>query len=208
MSPRIGVLAYGSLIQHPGRELQEAEGDRRSGVCTPFRVEFARSSSKRCGAPTLVPVDDGGAYVEATILVLRDGVTLDEARDMLYRREINYVGNEAKRYRPDPSRTNQVWVETLPEFACLDWVLYTRIAADIELRTAERLAELAIESAKGSVGEKRRDGITYLRDALSNGVKTPLSDRYQTAVLERTGADNLEEAWEIVRASAGKADVG
>lgn len=51
----------------------EIEGtivDRKSGVMTPFAVEFARKSIKRGGAPTLVPVADGGSPVLAQILIL------------------------------------------------------------------------------------------------------------------------------------------
>jgi hypothetical protein len=55
--PRIGILAFGSLIGNPGDEIAALEiaAERRHGVLTPFPVEFARSSTKRGGAPTLVP---------------------------------------------------------------------------------------------------------------------------------------------------------
>jgi hypothetical protein len=199
VTPRIGVLAYGSLIQDPGAELAGVEAERRSGIRTPFRVEFARSSAKRSNAPTLVPVDVGGAHVEATIIVLQEGVSLESARDIVYRREIGKVGDATKRYRPDPSRASQVYVEAVPSFADLDWVLFTRIAANIEELNAERLAQLAIESARGPVGVRRDDGIMYVRDAMSNGIRTPLLRPYVTAILERTGASSLDEAWDRVQ---------
>jgi len=54
-------LAYGSLIDDPGSEIQPVIARLIEGVETPFKVEFARSSEKRDGAPTLVPVKEGGA---------------------------------------------------------------------------------------------------------------------------------------------------
>ena len=54
MKQTVAVLAYGSLIANPGEELRRATVDTREGVTTPFNVEFARASSKRRGAPTLV----------------------------------------------------------------------------------------------------------------------------------------------------------
>jgi len=54
----IGILAYGSLIEEPGKEIEPLIRERRKGIKTPFSIEFARSSSTRDGAPTLVPVED------------------------------------------------------------------------------------------------------------------------------------------------------
>ena len=75
----VGIIAFGSLIDDPGTELEAAIVGRKPGVMTPFRVEFARSSVKRGGAPTLVPVTKGGSPVPATILVLN--VSEREAMD-------------------------------------------------------------------------------------------------------------------------------
>jgi hypothetical protein len=50
----IGIVAFGSLIDNPGREIEAALVGRKLNVRTPFGVEFARSSTKRGGAPTLV----------------------------------------------------------------------------------------------------------------------------------------------------------
>ena len=57
----VGILAYGSLIDDPGSEIGEVIADVISDIETPFSVEFARSSSTRSGAPTLIPVEAGGA---------------------------------------------------------------------------------------------------------------------------------------------------
>jgi hypothetical protein len=82
---RIGILAFGSLIGKPGDEIAALEvvGERRRGVQTPFRIEFARSSTKRGGAPTLVPYPDGAA-VQAEIIVVE--ATEQLAKDALWRR--------------------------------------------------------------------------------------------------------------------------
>jgi hypothetical protein len=63
MSDSVGILAYGSLIGNPGSEIEKATRKAVSGVKTPFRVEFARGSRGRGGAPTLVPVESGGCEV-------------------------------------------------------------------------------------------------------------------------------------------------
>ena len=64
---KIGILAYGSLIDDPDIEIAAATAEITRGVQTPFSVEFTRSSTTRGGAPTLVPVDVGGAQVAAII---------------------------------------------------------------------------------------------------------------------------------------------
>lgn len=198
---RIGILAYGSLIDEPGSEIEQFEVERRGGVKTPFRVEFARSSDSRDGAPTLVPVHEGGSYVEATIIVLRDGVDLVEARDILYRRERNRVRQRELRYKPDPEEPNQVYVELLMDFFSLDYVLYTRIRPNISPLTAEELAKRAVKSAEGGVGARRRDGISYLIQTKENGVTTLLSGAYEKEILKKTNKDDLQSAWESVQPS-------
>ena len=87
----VGILAYGSLIDDPGCEIKAVISCKLKGVQTPFNVEFARRSSTRGGAPTLVPVEEGGAPVKAVILVLEEQVSVDQAKDMLHRREIHQV---------------------------------------------------------------------------------------------------------------------
>ena len=68
---RIAILAFGSLIEDPGDELDERIRDRVEGVETPFSIEFARSSGTRGGGPTLIPVEDGGSPVDAMLLGAR-----------------------------------------------------------------------------------------------------------------------------------------
>jgi hypothetical protein len=195
---RIGILAYGSLIDDPGGELERYIGNRLVDVQTPFPVEFAHSSRSRGGAPTLVPIEEGGAPVKATLLVLDEGVSLEDAIDMLYRREVDDVGNLKRRYDPNSKKKNSVRIDQLhgDKAFGLDVVLYTVLNADISPLTPEHLAELAVQSARSKAGQKRRDGISYLMNAMANGICTPLTKDYEQAILSRTGVKTLEKAWQ------------
>lgn len=189
MELTVGILAYGSLLDDPGKEIKPLVREL-IGAVTPFKVEFARKSKERAGAPTLVPVASGGACVNATILLV--AASLEEARHMLYRREINNFDPE-RRYDPNRKRRpNNVVVETLLNFCGVDVVLYTDIDASIENPTPDLLADLAIESARTL--KDGRDGISYLMNAKANGIKTALSDAYEVAILAKLGASNLKEA--------------
>ena len=68
MEASLGILAFGSLIDNPGAEIEAALVGRKLKIRTPFGVEFARSSTKRGGAPTLVPMEQGGTPVVANSL--------------------------------------------------------------------------------------------------------------------------------------------
>lgn len=188
-----GILAYGSLIANPGTEISENIQEVIDMIETPFTVEFARSSNGRSGAPTLIPVKNGGAYVRANIFVLKHDVSEQEAKDLVYRREIDQVGSD-KRYDPpsNPGK-NTVLVESINDFAGLSSVVYTKIASNLDDTSPGHLADLAIESAKKE-GDTGRDGISYLINAKRNGIATPLMEEYEQEVLQRTGATSLEEA--------------
>ena len=82
-SRHLGILAYGSLITSPGPEIASLTVERIKNVETPFKVEFARKSKTRGYAPTLIPVDSGGASVKAEIIVIKDHFAPDLAADML-----------------------------------------------------------------------------------------------------------------------------
>ena len=197
MSARTGILAYGSLIDDPGREIFDATIETiKDGVMTPFKVEFARKSRERANAPTLVLVEKGGARVQAQIFVLN--VSEEEAANRLYRREINRVGEKNIVYsRPKNPGPNSVIIERLEAFQGLNIVLYTSIEANIEDPTPQKLAELAIESAR-ELGDGR-DGITYLINAKRNGIRTLLSDAYEEEIKRLTKSKDLPEALENVR---------
>jgi len=192
----IGILAYGSLIGDPGNEIKNATENRIRNVKTPFKVEFARSSTGRDGAPTLIPVEDGGAHVNAVIFVLKEHVTEEEAKDMLYRREMNEVGSQREYSPPENPGPNNVLVEEVDDFYRVDKVFYTKIGANIDDLKPQKLAKLAIESAKADAGAEKRDGISYLINAKKNGIKTPLMPEYEEEILRKTGSQSLEEAWE------------
>lgn len=196
---RVGILAYGSLIPEPGEEIELLIVDRIQGVQTPFSVEFARKSLKRDGAPTLVPVDDGGLPVRATILVLKEGMTVNRARNVLWRRETGKIGSEQRYSPPDTLTTNTVLIEELTALAGVDVVLYTRIGANIQELNANKLAQLAIASAKASAGGNRRDGVSYLIGAKNDGISTPLITHYEEAILRKTDTSSLQDAWSWCR---------
>lgn len=194
----VGILAYGSLGDDPGVEIEPLIVDRIENVETPFRVEFARTSRTRGGAPTLVPVREGGARVKGKILVLEERVSEDEATDMLWRRETRREGSGESYEVPAQPDANAVFVRRLEDFEGLDVVLYVEIGANIADLTPRKLAELAISSARSRVGRERKDGITYLMVAKENGVETPLMPEYEREILRHTGAETLEQAREML----------
>lgn len=198
----IGVLAYGSLIDDPGSEFS-AKISVIIDCITPFEVEFARSSKGRSNAPTLIPVKEGGAKVNAKILVLQN-VTMDEAKNMLWRRETRAT-DLSKEYhdKKDPG-INDVVVKLLKDFEGVENVLYTSIGQNIPTVNGSTLAKLAIDSYFDEAGDTKTDGIHYLLNAKNNGIKTALSDEYEKSILKATKTINLQEA--IDKLSAQKTE--
>jgi hypothetical protein len=186
----IGILAFGSLIDNPGAEIEAVLVGRKTGVLTPFSVEFARKSTKRGGAPTLVPVESGGCPVKAQILLL--DVIEQEAKDRLWRREIDKVGKGGHYvYRANPG-PNTLIIDRYENLGGIAVVLAARFAVTIAPLTAEHLTDLAIASVASA--QAGRDGITYLIDAKRNGIMTPLSSAYPKEILRRTETADLHEA--------------
>ena len=200
----MGILAYGSLIEDPGQEILVAIARRIENVETPFRVEFAHCSTKRDGAPTLIPVKKGGSQVRAVILVLNENVKLEETESMLWRRETNRVGSLETYSHPDTPGPNTIIVERLHAFRGIETVVYTRIAENISPLTPERLAELAINSVRGRAGAQERDGISYLIVAKRNGIRTPLMENYEREIMNAVPANTLEQARRVLRATFAK----
>ena len=192
----IGVLAYGSLITDPGAELEAATLSRKDRVSTPFAVEYARSSSGRKGAPTLVPVERGGASVLATIFEL--DVSADEAADIVYRREIDKIGTGRRYVEPVYPTPNTVIINRFPDLEGFDVVLSTRIGSNIVPLTPHNLAKLAIKSATSKT-LRGKDGITYLMNAMRCGIITPLTSAYEAAILVETGTSDLDAALAAIR---------
>ena len=196
---RIGILAYGSLIEDPGEELKPFIEYTVKDVTTPFQVEFARSSRTRDGGPTLIPVTSDGAQVQASVLALKSSIELNQAKTLLWRRETRKEGSADRYSRPEKPRIDHVLVESEYDIADFDVALYTRIGSNIERPTAEGLATLAICSARGEAGAKGKDGISYLSSVIAHRISTPLLPGYRDAILRRTGARDLEEAHRVVR---------
>ena len=193
MASSVGILAYGSLIGDPGSEI----GSKIVEVidcCTPFKVEFARKSSGRSNAPTLVRFNKGGCVCGKVLVVDLD---LQEAYDCLYRREINCVGCKSKIYNHDSKKGDAVKIGILHEFKGIDSVIYANLPANIKDLTAGNLAHLAITSAKKRCDG--RDGISYLINAKCAGIKTPLSDEYEAEILKLTKTTSLCDAREVCR---------
>lgn len=191
---KIGILAYGSLLVDPGGEI-ESKIIKTKDSKTPFKVEFARKSSGRDGAPTLIPVEEGGAKVNAKILILKRDITEEEASHMLYRRERDKVWSGKKYKRPIDPDPNDVVIEKINNFHGVKTVFFTSIGNNIEEITAKTLAKLSIESAKSKAGKKKKDGISYLIDAKYNLIKTPIMPEYEKEILRQTDTKNLHEAW-------------
>jgi hypothetical protein len=199
MTTSVGILAFGSLIDNPGAEIEEAIVGRKLNVHTPFGVEFARSSTTRGGAPTLVPLEQGGASVLAQILLLN--VSEQDAKDQLWRREINRVGQSGHYTDHANPGTNTLIIDRYANFEGVDAVLAARFPATIAPLTAANLAELAIESAR--IERTGRDGITYLINAKRNGIRTPLSDAYEQEILCHAQASSLIDAISRIQTTNG-----
>ena len=194
----IGVLAYGSLITDPGSELVAITLAVTKDVLTPFSVEFARKSRKRCGAPTLVPVDHGGCPVRAVIFHVEGSPR--EVTDIVYRREIHAVGSSKTYSEPTSNQPDAVRIARFEELAGFNFVLTTHLESNIAPLSAEILADLAIASAREL--SDGRDGISYLIDAQASGIETPLSPQYAACILAKTGTADLTAALCTTRAKA------
>lgn len=194
LSYQLGILAYGSLIDEPGNELEPLIIDRIN-CTTPFNVEFARLSASRSNAPTIIPFE-AGSTVKAVVLVLDDQrVTYSQAQSMLWRRETRAT-DTAKTYKavkePGP---NKVTILELNNFSGVSSVLYTAIGQNMGMmNNAENLAAFAIQSILNEAGEEKKDGIHYLLAAKKNGIVTKLSVPYELAILKQTGTKSLEAA--------------
>jgi hypothetical protein len=189
-SAKIGILAFGSLIDSPGKEIEELMVGQMKNVRTPFCVEFARSSSGRSGAPTLIPMTQGGSPVPAWILLL--DTTEQEAKNCLWRRETNKIGQGAHYVEHRNPGPDTLIISRHENLEGVPVVLAARFPSNITPLTPEHLAGLAIESARRERGG--RDGISYLINAKRNGIVTPLSPGYEQAILRQTGASSLENA--------------
>jgi hypothetical protein len=194
----IGILAYGSLLDDPGVEI-EAAILQRIAMQTPFPVEFARSSRSRGGAPTLAPVTSGGAMVAGVLIVLSDNIAFDDAASMLWRRETRQVGSHVSYVPPQTPGSNSVLVNRISQGD--KTILYTDFhsTGKISNPTPQLLATLAVTSAKDPNVPEGRDGITYLINAKKAGIITPLMADYEKHILQITAAPTLSDTLEKLR---------
>lgn len=176
----IGILAYGSLINNSGPEIEPLI-IKRIKCITPFKVEYARSSKSRSGAPTLIPYENG-KEVKAEVLVLNT-TDINYVKTILWRRETHRKDN--KIYKESVSKSpNIVRIIMLHDFKGIENVLYTSIGNNIDVNI-DLLSDLAIESI---------EGIKYLLDAKLNNIETILSKDYEELILEKTNTNSLLEA--------------
>ena len=191
----IAVLAYGSLIDEPGEELNDIIAGVEDTV-TPFEVEFARLSKTRSNAPTLIPVSAGaGAQVHAKLLLIRDGIALDTVKSILWRRETRTKDKNSVYKEPDRTKRDAVRVEVIENFQEVAQVVYTAIPSNMGAMTGPQyLAHFAIESILLEAGEQHKDGLRYLRDCKRNGIVTKHSAAYEAELLSQTHTANLDEA--------------
>lgn len=192
----IGILAFGSLIDNPGKEISEIEVARI--ICeTPFNVEFARTSSTRGNAPTLIPVEVGGQKVKAVIIVLNPETNIDTAKSILWRRELHKANRTENYIHSNNPSSNKVVVKTLTDFMNVQTVLYTSIGCNItQPLTGALLADFSINSILTEAGREEKDGLRYLLSAKRNGIITTLSEDYENQILIKTETKSLEQAIE------------
>jgi len=193
---QLGILAFGSLIDNAGQEISEIEVVRIECE-TPFKIEFARTSSTRGNAPTLIPVDLGGRIVKAVIIVLRDDVGIEAAKSILWRRELHKKNRTETYIHSDNSNQNTVVVKSIDNFMDVQTVLYTSIGRNInQTVTGELLADFAIRSIMTKAGQEEKDGLRYLLSAKRNNIVTELSTEYENQILTKTNTSTLEQAIE------------
>jgi len=192
----IGILAYGSLIADPGVEIGPLIV-RRIPTTTPFPVEYARLSRTRGDSPTVVPHSSGNP-VTAEVLVFPDSVSLEKARNLLWRRETRNEGS-GRAYQ-EGSGPNAVLVRDSAGFCGLDHALYTDFNPSGKLSAPDprELARAAVESV--AKAKPNMDGISYLMELVNAGTETALTDSYRNEILAVTGSSSLAEALEAVRA--------
>ncbi|MBU4190074.1 MAG: hypothetical protein KJ886_03645 [Candidatus Thermoplasmatota archaeon] len=178
---RIGIFAYGSLINDAGSDITPHIVEKMDQD-SPKPVEHARSSSSRCGAPTLVFYDKG-SIVKGKILILdldNSEKNIEKVKEWLRKRE----GNTQPKYIKIMQMNN------------FETVLYCNIPPNVNQVISDKLSELAIESVKKckADGVPENNGIRYLIESINNNIITPLTKDYMNKILQKTNSSTLEEA--------------
>lgn len=139
-------------------------------------------------------VIDYESECSADILVLDEKVSWKEAKNILWRREINKVSSKGQYKEIESPGRKTVQIKTIPNFHSIEKVIYTYIEQNIEEPvTPSLLANLAIKSILSKAGKDKRDGIRYLDAALTNGIITNLSKSYKEEILKHSGTSTLKE---------------
>lgn len=199
MNPQynIGILAFGSLIDNPGEEIECIEIDRID-CQTPFNIEFARISNSRGKAPTLIPIFDGskGRKNKANIIILQDNTTLNKAKSILWRRECHKHDKSLQYNEPPNPSSKNVLIGEYDNLCGVEKVIYTYFLPQIEYRylTPEKLANYAIKSILSDSGKNKKDGIRYLHSIKNHGIETEYSPMYEEYILQKTNTKSLQEA--------------
>lgn len=194
---KIGILAFGSLIEFPGKEIEEIEIGRIECV-TPFNVEFARISSTRGYAPTLIPIFDNskGLKVNAKIIIIDSKVSIENAKSILWRRECQKIEKSENYNEPKNPTSKNVMIGELDNFCNVEKVIFTYfiIQEDYKDLNPLNLADYAIKSAQSQAGKEAKDGISYLISTKKHGILTELGEDYEKEILNKTNTNSLENA--------------
>lgn len=176
---KIAIFAYGSLIEDPREPIKSHIFERIPHI-SPFKVEYARSSTTRGGGATLV-IYPGGGNVQGQILLL----------DLIYSEANLRLVMEWVRRR---EKTKSEWIKYM-RVGDYNHVIYCDIASNIE-PNPQLLAEKSIESVRKCKlkGEPDKNGIRYLIEKIKDGVITPLTEEYKNEILRLTKTKRLEEA--------------
>jgi hypothetical protein len=186
---RLAVLAYGSLLAHPGdwlgRNMQQLIRCE-----TPFGVEYLGCAKNgRGGAPTLVRSNSHRRVFGGLIILPQTDAeeSLTEVKRRVAERERTTKASQVK--------------DDLDMFGYR--VVYSDFAVQFDNPSAATLAKAAIESVTKCYedGHTFMNGIRYLRDNLEWGVETELSLRYRDAILASTKVDTLEKAEQTLLAA-------
>ena len=82
MTNRVGILAYGSVIACPGPEIAPLIARKVRYSVLPFRSSSQSTAARDAAYATVTP-SPLGASVEAKVLVLKEGVSVKDAKDLL-----------------------------------------------------------------------------------------------------------------------------
>ena len=180
---QLAVLAYGSLLAHPGEWLGR-NMEKLIRCETPFGVEYlGQASSRRGGAPTLVRSEDGKRVKGGLIVLPYFDVPeqLEKVRKQLALRETGQVRSSYVKDDLDMEGFRVVYSNFEPHF---------------ESSRIDLIAQAAIESVPKCLekGHPFMNGIRYLHENIEWGVETTLTNDYKKLVLEKVSKGSLPEA--------------